>query len=56
MQGLQRQLREIAGPLFGVILIWIVIFAMAPIARDNAFDSIENVLENATGSGLFIMC
>jgi ribose/xylose/arabinose/galactoside ABC-type transport system permease subunit len=56
LQGLQRQLREIAGPLFGVILIWIIIFAMAPIARDNAWDSIENVLENATGSGLFIMC
>jgi ribose/xylose/arabinose/galactoside ABC-type transport system permease subunit len=56
LQALQRQLREIAGPLFGVILIWIIIFAMAPIARDNAWDSIENVLENATGSGLFIMC
>jgi ribose/xylose/arabinose/galactoside ABC-type transport system permease subunit len=51
---LQRQLREIAGPLLGLVLIWIVIFALAPIARSWA--SVENVLENATGSGLFIMC
>jgi ribose/xylose/arabinose/galactoside ABC-type transport system permease subunit len=51
---LQRQLREIAGPLLGLILIWVVIFVMAPISRDWA--SVENVLENATGSGLFIMC
>jgi ribose/xylose/arabinose/galactoside ABC-type transport system permease subunit len=51
---LQRQLREIAGPLVGLVLIWIVIFALAPIAR--SWDSVENVLENATGSGLFIMC
>jgi len=51
---LQRQLREIAGPLLGLVLIWLVIFAMAPIAR--SWDSVENVLENATGSGLFIMC
>jgi ribose/xylose/arabinose/galactoside ABC-type transport system permease subunit len=50
----QRQLREIAGPLLGLVLIWIVIFALAPIARSWA--SVENVLENATGSGLFIMC
>jgi ribose/xylose/arabinose/galactoside ABC-type transport system permease subunit len=51
---LQRQLREIAGPLVGLVLIWIVIFALAPIARSWA--SVENVLENATGSGLFILC
>lgn len=51
---MQRQLREIAGPLLGLVLIWIVIFALAPIARSWA--SVENVLENATGSGLFIMC
>lgn len=51
---MQRQLREIAGPLLGFIFIWIVIFALAPIARSWA--SFENVLENATGSGLFIMC
>jgi ribose/xylose/arabinose/galactoside ABC-type transport system permease subunit len=51
---LQRQLREIAGPLLGLVLIWIVIFALAPIARD--WSSVENVLENATGSGLFILC
>jgi ribose/xylose/arabinose/galactoside ABC-type transport system permease subunit len=51
---MQRQLREIGGPLLGLILIWVVIFALAPIARDWA--SVENVLENATGSGLFIMC
>jgi ribose/xylose/arabinose/galactoside ABC-type transport system permease subunit len=50
----QRQLREIAGPLLGLILIWVVIFAVAPVARDWA--SVENVLENSTGSGLFIMC
>ena len=51
---MQRQLREIAGPLLGLVLIWIVIFALAPIAR--SWEAFDNVLENATGSGLFIMC
>ncbi len=51
---MQKQLREIAGPLLGLILIWIFIFALAPISRD--WSSVENVLENSTGSGLFIMC
>ena len=51
---MQRQLREIAGPLLGFVFIWIVIFALAPVAR--TWDSFENVLENATGSGLFILC
>jgi ribose/xylose/arabinose/galactoside ABC-type transport system permease subunit len=50
----QRQLREIAGPLLGLVLIWVVIWALAPIARD--WEAIDNVLENSTGSGLFIMC
>ncbi len=51
---MQRQLREIAGPLLGLVLIWVVIWALAPIARD--WEAIDNVLENSTGSGLFIMC
>lgn len=38
----------------GLVLIWIVILALAPIARD--WEAFDNVLENATGSGLFIMC
>ena len=49
-----RQLREAAGPLLGLALIWVVILALAPVARN--WDSFDNVLENATGSGLFIMC
>ena len=51
MQGLQRQLRELAGPLFGVILIWVVIFAMATVAFVAA--SIEwgfNDLTSLSGS------
>lgn len=51
---MRRQLREIAGPLLGFIFIWILIFTLAPIARSWA--SFENVLENATGSGLLILC
>lgn len=51
---MQRQLREIAGPLLGLVLIWVVILALAPIARD--WEAFDNVLENATGSGLFILC
>jgi ribose/xylose/arabinose/galactoside ABC-type transport system permease subunit len=38
----------------GLVLIWVVILALAPIARD--WEAFDNVLENATGSGLFIMC
>ena len=51
---MQRQVREIAGPLVGLVLIWAVILALAPIARD--WEAFDNVLENATGSGLFILC
>jgi ribose/xylose/arabinose/galactoside ABC-type transport system permease subunit len=51
---LQRQLREIAGPLAGLVIIWVIILALAPIARD--WEAFDNVLENSTGTGLFIMC
>ena len=51
---MQRQVREIAGPLLGLIVIWILIFALAPLSR--SWDAVENVLEISTGTGLFIMC
>ena len=51
---MQRQLREIAGPLAGLVIIWAIILALAPIARD--WEAFDNVLENSTGTGLFIMC
>lgn len=51
---MQKQFREAAGPLIGLVLIWLVIVAMAPNAR--SWSAIENVLENSTGSGLFILC
>ncbi len=51
---MQKQFREAAGPLIGLVLIWLVIMAMAPNAR--SWSAIENVLENSTGSGLFILC
>jgi ribose/xylose/arabinose/galactoside ABC-type transport system permease subunit len=50
---LQRQLKEIAGPLIGLVLIWVVILALAPISRD--WEAFDNVLENSLGSGLFVM-
>lgn len=49
-----RQIREIAGPLLGLVIIWLVILALAPIARD--WEAFDNVLENSMGSGLLIMC
>ena len=49
-----KQLREIAGPLLGLILIWVVILALAPMARD--WEAVDNVLENSMGSGLLVMC
>ena len=51
---MQKQFREVAGPLIGLLLIWLVIFVASPVSRD--WNSVENVLENSTGSGLFIMC
>ena len=51
---MQRQVREIAGPLLGLIVIWLLIFALAPLSR--TWDAVENVLEISTGTGLFIMC
>jgi ribose/xylose/arabinose/galactoside ABC-type transport system permease subunit len=51
---LQRQIREIAGPLLGLVIIWAVILALAPISRD--WEAFDNVLENSMGSGLLIMC
>jgi ribose/xylose/arabinose/galactoside ABC-type transport system permease subunit len=50
----QRQIREAAGPLIGLAIIWALILALAPNARSQA--AFENVLENSTGSGLFVMC
>lgn len=37
-----------------MVLIWVVILALAPIAR--TWDAFDNVLENSLGSGLFVMC
>jgi ribose transport system permease protein len=51
---LPKQIREIAGPLLGLLLIWVVIFALAPMSRD--WEAIDNVLENSMGSGLLVMC
>jgi ribose/xylose/arabinose/galactoside ABC-type transport system permease subunit len=51
---LKRQLREVAGPLIGLVLIWALILLAAPNARSQA--AFENVIENAAGSGLFVMC
>ena len=51
---MQRQLRDVAGPLLGLVLIWFLILALAPNARTQS--AFENVLENSTGSGLFVMC
>ena len=51
---MQRQIREIAGPLLGLVIIWAVILALAPISRD--WEAFDNVLENSMGSGLLIMC
>ena len=47
-------MREAVGPLIGLAIIWALILALAPNARSQA--AFENVLENSTGSGLFVMC
>jgi ribose/xylose/arabinose/galactoside ABC-type transport system permease subunit len=46
-------MKEIAGPVIGLVLIWVVILALAPISRD--WEAFDNVLENSLGSGLFVM-
>ena len=49
-----KQFKEFAGPTLGLVLIWVVILLMAPIAR--SWDAFDNVLENSMGSGLLVMC